>query len=517
MISRAKSDAGFLIVEVVISAALLLLVAVAVFATLDKSDSLAANQQRRTLAANLAQSEIERIRSIAVTDAARLGLVNPDTGEAPTQTGKIPELSGTQTLTEDGIDYKIETETRWGDEHGGELGQESGGAVTGSICTTPTGGLDFLRSTVKVTWKGMDQTLQTTKPVVMSSSLTTSPGARPGGTPASGTGSVMVHIFDRDGANLPGVSVQINGPETFSGTTNANGCILFPSVLADNDYTLTFSSPGKVDGEAKSPTSDLISVGPGKMNKFEYQLDTAAHFRAARFQYRDIVVTNAPCGGWFQPSCKYGPQDFAAQAEFLALDAGQPKNPRVIDVGTGTSWSGSEPIFPFTGQYAVYAGTCRDNLPPNPTTWFSANRGSQIDVTAQPIRLVGYNFEIDSGSLSQMRNGVVNVTPGCGHTYERPIQNDGKMLTQHRGFPYGEEVDVCVSAQVRFSIFGLGGSWKNRRWQGLVPMTNLQQQTSRVIDFPTTDIGLWILNAVDGIFGLWDGQTDDGQCGGADD
>ncbi|MDO9352071.1 MAG: hypothetical protein Q7T55_00155, partial [Solirubrobacteraceae bacterium] len=65
-------DAGFVLVEVLVSAALLILVGLSVFTTLDQSDKLAGQQVRRAMAANMAQSELERIRSLPIEDVANL-------------------------------------------------------------------------------------------------------------------------------------------------------------------------------------------------------------------------------------------------------------------------------------------------------------------------------------------------------------------------------------------------------------------------------------------------------------
>ena len=57
--TRLRDDRGFLLVEVMVSALLLVVASLAIMTALDKSDALAGNQQKRTMAANIAQAELD--------------------------------------------------------------------------------------------------------------------------------------------------------------------------------------------------------------------------------------------------------------------------------------------------------------------------------------------------------------------------------------------------------------------------------------------------------------------------
>ena len=405
---RLRGEDGFIIVEVLVSAVILVTVSLAVFLTLDNADKAAGNQQKRTLAANFAQSELERIRSLPVEDVAA--------------------ARGTRTVTANGITYTETLVAKWVTDGSDE-----------PECTTRSGGLDYLRTTVSISWNGMGQA----KPVTMTTFYTP-----PAGAGGGDTGSASVHITDRNGNPVAGIGVTLDGPQDFSDTTNVNGCVVFGFVPESTAYTIRFSRAGFVDGDSNPTVADPVTVTGGETTKLQYDYDQGGTTEV-RFLTR-----------------RGGAEIATNPLRLQFFNAAQPSGPKTIPLdgtvgtwtpGSGTTasrWQGpSVPLFPFTGPYAVYAGNCKANAVPN------TNSDSKfVNITPNALQNTGivyvpaldvtvYSGTGPSNPGTTVSNAIVQYDPGCTPIYQRTTDATGKLVDP--GFPYSTTGTVCAMSPGR--------------------------------------------------------------------
>ncbi len=393
---RVRDDRGFMIIEVLVSALILIMASLAVFSALDNADKAAGNQQARAEAANWAQSELERIRSLPVED--------------------IAAMKGTRTSKRNGVTYTIDTTTKWVSDGDDE-----------PKCTTRNGGVDFMRLTVKITWTGMGKG----QDVTFTSLFTPTAGA--GGD----TGSLSVNLMNRDGAPVAGVPVTVDGPATFSGVTNKNGCVVFAFIPSSLEYTVRFQRLGYVNQRSDSVVTEYpVSVTARETTKLQYLYDSGG-FTLARFRTR----SNGPNSGFVDSS--------PPAIQMFHIDQGTPQGITVPLDGTQTSWNGAgRPWFPFTTPYTIYAGNCNRNLPPNSFPITNVNISPLATQNADWVQLPALDVEVRSGTSASNRGSLlagasVVVDADCGTPWILG-PTDGNGTLRDPGIPSSTNTKVCI-------------------------------------------------------------------------
>ncbi len=217
---RLADERGVSLIEIVISAAVLGTLSVGVMSGFDVAARTSGDQKHKAAAANIAENELERMRSMRIQELTALS-------QTP------------QTVSQNGVTFTRTAKAEWVSQ-----------PVTGSICNV-SGPPTYLRLSVSVSWPG-----RSTKPVTVTSLL--APGAR--GT-LSSQGALVIRITDINGAGVGGVPVNLGGgiPQ---GTTDSNGCVSW-SPLTAGTYAMTFSRSGYVTNDGQTSVSDSISV-PGQ-------------------------------------------------------------------------------------------------------------------------------------------------------------------------------------------------------------------------------------------------------------
>lgn len=427
MLRRSTNESGFMLIELLVSATILVILVLGIFSALDTSESRAGDQQKRTVAANMAQAELERVRALPIQDVAR--------------------LSNPKTLTEGGISYTVRTTSTWVTDGGDE-----------PQCTTRSGGMDYMRATTTVRWAGMRAS---EKPISMTTLFTPTAGA--GRLEA---GSLSVLIVNRDGAGRSGITVRIVGSETFAGTTNSNGCVTFPFVPA-GDYRLKFGVPGYVDGDGNQDIDEAVSVGQGQTNKVQYLYDQGGSFQFNLVTFRTAGSNRS--------------NRVPTRPRWISFFANQPSGAKVVDIGSASSYSDRTRLFfPFQSSYAIYAGSCSGATGSSPR-YASASRGvhqmvTDVIVPSLDVTVVDYNGPV--------ANAEVSVQTSCG-TYVRTTDSDGRLADP--GFPWTSAADVCVwKSGVRYrsvSNTSTTTTTGNRKWVGSgIAITNMSQATERTIN-----------------------------------
>jgi prepilin-type N-terminal cleavage/methylation domain-containing protein len=396
---------GFALIEVLVSALILAVVAAAVL-TLMQSTARSANDERRhSEAYAIAQEDQARLRSTRLSQLNRLKQVTP--------------------ITLDGTKFEVEST--------GVFVNNSSG--TDSSCTSGETSADYVRVTSKVTWGGMGS-----RPAVTIQSII---------SPSTGSldpnhGILIVTTKNAAGTALAGVGLTGGGTSTFSGTTDANGCANFADLPWGN-YTVTAS--GSADLVAKNgfpPQAEPTSVIAGGTNTLPLEYDHAATL-PVEYQYR------VGSGSTFKLAKLDSVYVFNAKMN-PARPYWTPSKARAASV-TAT------PIFPFTTPDTVYAGACAVN---NPTS----GPGIATNVTLKPIetapalklQVPALELTVKNGSTPISGAKITITDDNCedsGNPLKRIYASDANghqnssaaapVTEPELGLPWGV-YDICASA-----------------------------------------------------------------------
>ena len=230
----AASEHGFGLIEVVVSAAVLVIVVMGVLAGLDALSRTAAANQSKTVGATLAEKDIERLRAFRTEDLTELAKL--DEQKTYVTVGKIT--------------YEIKSAVQL-------VADTTGEEVS---CSVATGKGRYLRITSTVTGGGA-------RPVVMSSIVAPQPN--------KGTLTALVRNAKNDPVkDLP---VQAIGETPDLQTTNELGCAIFDDSEAGS-YVLRLDQSGWVNVDGSQRYELPGTVSPGNVTTVEFKYDLAGSF-----------------------------------------------------------------------------------------------------------------------------------------------------------------------------------------------------------------------------------------------
>ena len=332
----AGGEAGFTIVEVIVAALILAIVASAAatgfVGSIDASETL----RNRSTAQSLARQNEARLRGYDVNTLSNL-----------TKTLSPVRIDGTQ--------YTVTESARY----------ITDGASNGS-CTNPS--TDYLQTTSSVSWTGM----RTQSPVTSTSLLTPSIGST-----NANSGSLVVTAYSSGTIGVPGLNVTAtSGTTTLTGTTNSAGCVLLGDIPAGT-YTVSLSpaTGTYVDGNtaaafsAGSPDTQSATVSAAATSPASASFQVAqAGSLAVSFTDRfpspvapSPTPTGAAAGVVLYNNGLNSPSGVVCTAADNPCPAVGPKDASfpAADFAGGFTATG---VFPYT--YSAWAGTC---LADNPT------------------------------------------------------------------------------------------------------------------------------------------------------
>jgi Tfp pilus assembly protein PilV len=299
------SQSGFALVEIVVSALVLAIVAGGALTALQASGRTGAEERHRAHAHAVASDDQARLRSMTIS--ALIG------------------LDEMRTVTVDGTRYTVESKGQFVNDTGTDT------------CVAGTATVDYTRITSMVSWPSLDGE----PPVVVESIVAPPSGSIPG------RGALQVEAIDAQGAGIPGLGLSGTGAGSFSGTTGATGCARFRSLPA-GDYTLTLSATGVVDANGNPPEPQEISVVDQSTNTVVLQYDEPGS-----------IVTTFESRGYLGSG--YGP---ARMDSVMVFNTGMSAAKAVPSQGGSLEPSiTADSLFPFTSTYTVYAGTCTGDNP----------------------------------------------------------------------------------------------------------------------------------------------------------
>lgn len=401
-LTRLRHDeGGFALIEVLISALLLAIVAAGVFTAFDATTRATARERYRARANALAEQDLERTRSLRIGDLAT--------------------LNQTRTVALDGTTFTIVSRSQFLTE-----------TATTSTCASGTGSRDYLQLTSTVTWPKMAPDPPVTAATVVSP---------PSGSLVPNAGSLLVSLDDSQGNGISGVTLTGSGAGSFTGTTGPTGCVLWRNLPAGT-YSMIAggAASGMVDPSGNPPTSQTVSVVDQGTNTVDLVYDRPGSINNITFQTR-AYNTNT-----LVPSSS----DAA-----IVFNSGMVTGPRLLGTGGGpqqASFSTSG-LFPFSSPYSVYAGTCDQNAPPSGPALASVTVPPGGGVSpSQPIQLPALQLTVHSGDNAALPGSAVpgaRVTVkdlGCSNLVRTFTTNSSGQLP-NPGLPYGT-YEVCGQATI---------------------------------------------------------------------
>ena len=361
---RSAAQDGSSLVEVVVSAALLLILAIGVLGALDHADARGAEQKAKSIAGNLAQTEQERLRSLPLQE--------------------LSNNHSTSTEIVNGARFDTESRAEWVTDATGEAN-----CATGSSA-------DYLRITTTVT----STSLRRRAPVTLDSIVT--PPAR---AFSSTEGSLSVRITDRNGDPVPDEALSLTGDVNVSGVTNSKGCVLWGYLPAANDYVLAYSREGWIDPSGATAISTTQSVAGEQTRNVVFTYDRGGMLSV------DFVTTRMSDGAQVPSSPAFATIEHPGPPATLlpyALNGSHLQTPL---------------LFPFTSPYSVYAGACTQERPSTP----AAVTVLPGQTTAAPdIVVPALDLEVVDGATA-VGGATVAVATACGTKITRTTNAAGRL------------------------------------------------------------------------------------------
>jgi Tfp pilus assembly protein PilV len=394
----SPSEGGFVLIEVLVSALVLAIVASGVLALLQTTTHSAGEQRDSAKGYAVAQEDQARLRAM-----------------------RLNSLDGMEETTHpklDGTTFTVESS--------GVFVNNNAGAVS---CSGENIKADYVRITSKVTWPGMGGR----KPIVIRSVF----------SPVTGSldeknGTIVVSVLNAAGGGLSGVGISLSGPTTAVRTTDETGCAIFGNIPTGN-YTMTPSAPGLVAENGKPPSPKTVGVPEHGTQPVGLSYDLPGSF-SAPFVYR--VGSSSE----FKPS---------SQSSLMVFNQGIEAAKAFSSIGgVPTPTIEAKELFPFTSPYAVYAGSCTSNNP-NPSSEVGAPgaaavaaitvpRGAATPPPVPPIKVPALNLTVKTGS-TPIVGAKVKITGTC--SFERIYATVEKGVLSDPGLPWGT-YEVCASASV---------------------------------------------------------------------
>jgi Tfp pilus assembly protein PilV len=349
-----SEDRGFAMIEAIVAAVLLVMVALGVLRGLDVAGHSSGREKARSAAAALTEQDQERLRSFRAVDLAN--------------------YDETRTVNVNKVKYTVTSQVDW-------VRDSTGGTQS---CNNSATQADYMRITSTTTSQLVNTPIA---PIKMSSLV-----APPVGAFGANQGTLGIQVNDRDGVGVPNINVTISGPANVSNPTNSAGCAIFAYVPVGT-YTATVNQAGWVDKGGNQNATTGATVSQGTVNVKNMFYDQAASVDAS-----------------FDTETRDGATVAAQTTQLSASNAGVTTGPfapfageRVWDptggaVGTITATG----LFPFADGYGLYGGGCPGADPSlNDSDYYTTSgTGSFVDVepgVASPavkVRLPSINLRV---------------------------------------------------------------------------------------------------------------------------
>ena len=381
-------EAGDTMVEVMVAALIVALIAAAVFVGFGSVADIAGAQRHQAAAATLAQQDEDRMRGLSVV---QLTATDPGAPTCTATAGTYGNECYTQTV--DGETYTVTSTAKF-------VSASDGAA---SCTSSTTDNADYIETASTVTWANSNDG----RPPVIEHSVV-SPHVGGGLTIQVTNGSQPT-----PSTPLPGVTIDVNGSDTgtLTLTTDSNGCAVFAGLPGG---TYTVSWPGYIqENTGASSASAIVVDGNTETDSFELgQPGTInASFTTTYGTNTNVAATTdtfvASNPQLTSPIVSGTPSTLSSSASYSS------------SISTGAT------IFPLAGTgdaYSVYAGDCVGDVPPSPATTVVTPGGTSNVTVPEPAMLI----DTWGTTLSEINDTDPSITYYSGSTgYAGSASTDG--------------------------------------------------------------------------------------------
>lgn len=399
LVKRIEDERGSILIEVLVSAIMLVITAVGVFSAFEAGTRASAEERHRAQAEGLAQADIARLRTMRISD--------------------LSNLLETKTAVVEGDEYTVKSIAAY----------QTDKASTAS-CKPGEASADYVEIRSEVTWPSIGSR----SPVVEQSLV-----APPNGSVSAKSGSLAVQIENAENKGVAGVVLNGAGAGTFAGETGPTGCVIFGDLPAGN-YMLTLSGAGLVDKEGEPPEPQETSVVEESTNTLGLQYDFGGTIEAEFETFASGVAV---------PS----------RAESIVIYNSGMHTSKVFGTsGTAQEEVSATPLFPFVSAYSVYAGSCTANNPASGEispegavgeAIVSAKATTPVTIHLPPLNLTAWSGATNEEAGEPIAGAHVTVTDTrcgeMGNEVKRTYATDSEGHLPDPGLPFSTYA-VCVSA-----------------------------------------------------------------------
>jgi Tfp pilus assembly protein PilV len=428
-----RDEAGFGIVEVLVSALVLVIFSLGIFTLLTGSERATAQERHRAQANQLAAQELERVRSLRIADLVSLNSTRYVLDDGTQLTSGCP-TSGAQARQ---TCYTINSRSTF---------QSEPAATSG--CQAGSGSRDYMLLTVTVSWTGSGPLHPVTASTIVSP---------PSGSLVPNSGSILVNVVDSHNVGISGVVLSGSGAGSFSGSTGSTGCVLWRNVPVGN-YTMSVggTASGMVDPDGNPPANQTVSVVDQGTNTINLQYDRpgAVSVTLKTLNYSGAVINSTADG-------------------LTAWNTGM-SVAKTFTASNSATITTTQSLFPFASPstYSIYAGVCASNNPD--PTGSGANPLAFANVTVPAagtgttpdnvIQLPSLRLSVMTGSSSSSPGSTVNgadvhitdmnCTTASPTTRILATNNSGQLADgtgtapTDPGLPYSTNYKVCADANI---------------------------------------------------------------------
>jgi type II secretory pathway pseudopilin PulG len=436
------SEGGFMLIEVLISAMLVVLIGVGVFTGLAGANHATVNERRNSQATVIAQQNEERLRGLTVAELTNLGSTSEPVTVA--ENGMCVEGSpGSRKYYSGATTPFCEAVTGFkGTAYTGAVFtvESSAQFVTAAketlTCETEKGSADYIETSSSVTWPSIGSHA----PISQSSLVA---------VPRSGT--LLVKITNRKAEAVAGAKVEVFDPTSTLAaeqTTPSSGCVIFGD-LPEGEAKILASKGNWITKSGKTPAEQpSTTITKTKLAEVSLVLEEPGEIETKFVNSSGVSVESST---FVASQNEMGSPSFDVGGE--------------VNKPAGTAILKN--LFPFitppstNNPYTVYAGDCEANNPVTIGVTGATKRTAQVAPGATPspatVEVAPVNVKIYQGTTTG--EGVLAgstsakiINTKCNGTktnngkiveYEHKVEiANGKLVPEYQ--PYAETLELCV-------------------------------------------------------------------------
>jgi Tfp pilus assembly protein PilX len=438
---------GFMLIEVMISAMLVALIAVATFDGFTATQKVTADERAHNQATVLAQQDEERLRGLTATELSQLttketfraengicveqvsGGWRYYAGAATSFCEKSSVYSGTYT----GTVYTVNSSAKY-----------VSGSSESLTCETEKGSADYIQTTSSVTWTTLGK-----RPAVSQSSQ----------VDASGTSSLIVRVSNRNEEPVSGAKVEVFDPSTATTrtseqTTSSAGCVIFGG-LATGTVKVIASGPPMIDHASDQTPETTVNVSTGSQAEAKFTLNEPGGITAE--------FTGSTTGQSVKSFTFVAFQsEIASAASFFVGGSQNAANSSATLTGLFPFVTPGKPTFKENG-YTVYAGDCAANDPATATgnevkdapVQVEPGSPKSVKVEVPEVKLTAYEGSSSSERLNALSypttTAKINNIECKGIASQNyttvPYSHEVKLVNgvfEVPNLPYAKQLELCA-------------------------------------------------------------------------